>query len=93
MEATETIANNGSADLDVWIEPWGDCVVLPAGGQIVVSGHSTHDGQFELERRESSVVLYGWPGCTLTVRDGDVVIRTFDNPVPAIPPACPCGTS
>jgi hypothetical protein len=85
IEAVETIANDTSAPLAVWVEPWADTLVVPPGERFTFSGSSELPGGFEVERTPTGVVIYAWAGSTAVVRSGEVIVRTFDIPVPGIP--------
>ena len=86
-EAVETVDNNGSAPLQVWVEPWAEGLIIPPGGQLTFSGASELPGGLEVERSAQGVVVYAWAGSTMVVRNGDTIIRTYDIPVPGIPAA------
>jgi hypothetical protein len=84
-EDVATIANEGQQPIEVWIEPWAEGLRLPPGRSISISGKSDSEGGFEVDRSESRVVVYAWPGCTAIVSDGVRVVREFPIPVPPIP--------
>ena len=84
-EETTTVANDGLDPVELWIEPWAESIVVPPGKQLRISGRSDQDGAFEVKWTASGVVVYGWPGSTITVYDGNVVMRVCDIPVPEIP--------
>jgi hypothetical protein len=85
FEATETIANESADTLELWCEPWAESIAVAPGRRLTIVGKSPREGRFEVERNESGVVIYAWPGSTAIVYDEETVLRTFPIPVPDIP--------
>ena len=57
---------------------------LPVSAFRIV-GRSDVEGQFEVQKVDSGIVVYAWPGCTATDYDGDVAVLDLSIPVPGIP--------
>ena len=74
FEDTQVVANPGPGPLKVWFEPWGMPHLLPPGELFRIIGRSTKPGRMEVVETEDSVAVYGWPGSTLRVYNGDVLV-------------------
>src|SRR4051812_11847271 len=86
FEATKQIANSSTDPLEVWFEPWGMPYTLQPGESFRVVAESEKPGQLETEFAPTGVVVYGWPGCTMKVLLGDVLVEEFSSKVPDVPP-------
>src|SRR5262245_60604068 len=85
-EVIETIRNDGSADVALVIEPWGMPLLLPAGHSFTIVARAPTAGQLEVVRQPDRVIVFGWPGSTAEVFDGDHLVDEFPTPVPSVPP-------
>ena len=86
IEDVQVITNAGSNLLQVWFEPWGMPHPLPPGESFRVIGRSPQPGRMEIVEADGSVAVYGWPGSTLRVYNGDVLVDVFDIVLPVLPP-------
>lgn len=86
FSATEIIENTSGDPIEAWFEPWGMSHTLPAGGSFRVEAVSERPGQLEVERQGGRVAVYAWPGCTMRVYSGDLLIDDFTGKVPDTPP-------
>jgi len=85
FEVAEVVNNPGAEPLELWCEPWAESIRVAPGRRLTIVGKSPREGRFEVERTESGVVIYAWPGSTAVVYDEGTVVRTFPTPVPDIP--------
>src|SRR5947209_18466592 len=84
-----TISNRSGADAQLWIEPWGDGVEVPAGGAIRVVAESAHPGEFEVEYGgPAGITLWAWSGTSLRcyLLGEEVKVGAFSAPFPEPPP-------
>lgn len=84
-----TISNRSSADVPLFLEPWGDFVVVPAGGEIRVVAEAAERGDFEVEYGGDRVTLWVWPTATIRchLAGQEVAVGAFRRqPVPGVPP-------
>jgi hypothetical protein len=87
-EETRFITNPGPAVLQVLFEPWSMLHELPAGETFRIVGTSPQQGSMEVVETNDLVTVYGWPGSTLQVFQGEALL---DDPalyigVPDLPP-------
>ena len=86
FEDTRVVANTGPGPLQVWFEPWGMPHTLRPGESFRVVGRSSQPGEMEVVEADGSVAVYGWPGSTLRVYNGDVLVDDFSSVFPELPP-------
>ena len=86
FEDVQVVTNPGPGPLQVWFEPWGMPHPLPPGESFRVVGRSTQLGQMEIVEADGSVAVYGWPGSTLRVYNGEVLVDDFGVVFPELPP-------
>jgi hypothetical protein len=68
------IRNSRSEDLSIYIEPWGDELLIAADAICEIASDGPSDGFLEVESAEDRLTVYGWPGSTLSVyQDGQLV--------------------
>ena len=80
-----TLINRLSAPVQLDIEPWGEQILLPADQSYEVIAIGPAPSCLRVEFQTTRVVVYGWPGSTLTIlKDGQTIIEC-SIPVPAIP--------
>ena len=84
-EVVETIRNNGRDELTVVMEPWGMPLSLMPGHSFSLFGRASSEGHFEIIKQADAVMVYAWPGATVEVFDGDVLVESFAIRVPAVP--------
>ena len=85
----QVVTNPGPAPLQVWFEPWGMPHPLQPGEAFRVVGRSQQPGRMELVASDGSVAVYGWPGSTLRVYNGEVLVDDFSTVFPELPPGMP----
>ena len=83
VEAFETPADG---PYRAWIEPWAEQLEFPAGSAVELRAASAVEGRLTVEREADCMVVYAWPGSTLKVYVDGELIRSFDIPVPGVPP-------
>ncbi len=86
FEDTQVVTNSGPGPLQVWFEPWGMPHSLPPGESFRVVGRSPQAGRMEVIEADGSVAVYGWPGSTLRVYNGEVLVDDFSIVFPELPP-------
>lgn len=86
FEDTQVVVNPGPGPLQVWFEPWGMPHALPPGESFRVVGRSPQPGRMEVVEADGSVAVYGWPGSTLRVFNGDALVDDFNIVFPELPP-------
>jgi hypothetical protein len=86
FEDTQVVPNPGPDPLEVWFEPWGMPHPLPPGEVFRVVGRSPQPGRIEVVASDGSVAVYGWPGSTLRVYNGEVLVDDFSIVCPEPPP-------
>jgi hypothetical protein len=59
---------------------------LPAGHSFRIVARAPTAGQLEVVRQAHGVIVFGWPGSTAEVFDGDRLVYEADVPVPDVPP-------
>jgi hypothetical protein len=70
----------------LWIEPWGDQLVLPAGAVAELRASGPEGGDLEMVPEEGDLTVFAWPGSTLQVFASGSLLCDFSNPVPSVPP-------
>jgi hypothetical protein len=86
-EVIKTVRNDGATDLVVVIEPSGMPLRLPAGHAFRIVARAPTAGQLEMVRQPEGIIVFGWPGSTTEVFEGDRLVYEDDMPVPEVPPA------
>jgi hypothetical protein len=86
FEDVQVISNPGPTPIQVWFEPWGMPHPLPSGETFRVVGRSPQPGPMEVVNADGSVVVYGWPGSTLRVYNGEALVDDFNIVFPELPP-------
>jgi len=71
--------------LALWIEPWGDEIVLPTGAVGELRATSPEAGDLEIVPEERGVVIYAWSGATLQVFASGSMLQDYTYPVPYVP--------
>ena len=83
-----TISNRSAAEVPLFLEPWGDYVVIPAGAEVRVVAEAAQHGEFEVEYGGDRVTLWVWPSATIRCYLGgeEVGVGAFPRqPVPGVP--------
>ena len=86
FEDSQVVTNSGPGPIEVWFEPWGMVHSLPPGESFRVVGRSLQTGRMEVVEADGSVAVYGWPGSTLRVYNGEVLVDDFSVVFPELPP-------
>jgi hypothetical protein len=67
------LRNSRKSRLNVYLEPWGEAYVLAPSKdmQVVARGPAGEapNNMLEIESNENGIVLWGWSGSNLTVRN------------------------
>ena len=81
---TKTITNKESRPLNVFVEPCAFGVDILPGETYSFTSKSEVDGEFEVEKREDGITLWGWQGTDILVKKGEEVVIEFETPFPSI---------
>lgn len=80
------IPNETDTIISVWVEPWAFDIEIPAGKVATFIADSEIEGNFELDRTDNKIEIYGWCGSNLIVDiDGNEVWNTEELRVPGLP--------
>jgi hypothetical protein len=85
-EIMETAKNEGAADRIIVVEPWGMPLQIPPGHTFRIIARAPTPGQLEIVQAAEAIIVYAWPGSTVDVVDGELLVHRFATPVPAVPP-------
>jgi hypothetical protein len=85
FESTETVENEGTAELVLVVEPWARTYSLPPRSTYIVRAKSGVPGALEVERDQEHIVCWAWPGSTVEVWSGEQLLDSLDRPVPEVP--------
>ena len=66
-----TLRNDRPYPLDVYVEPWGDHLVMPPGASLDVTARSPLEGALEVSVSEGGMTVYAWSGATFEVHAAD----------------------
>jgi hypothetical protein len=80
------LTNKRDLDLRLILEPWAEEITLPSCKSLRLVASSEQTGELEIEVRDDGAIVYGWPGATLSVFDGQKAIWKSYAPVPSFPP-------
>ncbi len=81
------LQNSTAKPKELWIEPWGDKIVLPVKQKIRVVAEGPV-GNLDIDFTEETVTVYGWPGSTLSIHDGHQSLWSCSVAAPLqMPPA------
>jgi len=86
---TILVRNTRAIPVTFVLEPWGETYPMPVGAGFEIRAVGPVGGTLEIHEADQQVVVYGWPGSTVSVlRDGvDVAGAAARSPVPmALPP-------
>lgn len=70
----------------LWLEPWGDEISLLPDKAVEVRAIGPLGDCLAVEQMPSDIALYGWPGSTLRVFDGELLVLDLSIPAPETPP-------
>lgn len=70
IEGILAITNTQPTEVRLTLEPWADEHVMAPGKTVEVSYSGPSGGRMEIELKPGEVILYGWEGSVLSVRDG-----------------------
>jgi hypothetical protein len=86
FESIETISNPLAEPLEVWFEPWGTTHTLAPGPSFRIVAVSEERGELEVVRDGANVAVHAWPGSTMRVYCGDLLVEDFSIKFPDLPP-------
>jgi len=87
MRGTIIVCNDQPSKIKVVIEPWGDEHDLLPVEELEITYSGPNGGLFEIESKPGQVILYGWEGSIVYVKDGSY--SGLPPSVPATPPGPP----
>ena len=67
FEVAVVVPNPSAEPLELWCEPWAESMLVAPGRRLTIVGKSPREGRFVVERTESAIVIYTWPGSTAIV--------------------------
>lgn len=79
------IQNSCAASRKLWIEPWGDEILMEPHSTLEVVAKGPTGECLEVVNDESDLTVYGWPHSTLTVFRSGTIVREYEIPAPSIP--------
>lgn len=83
--STEVVANEGTHELALLVEPWAREYALPSGAAYVVRAKSSVPGALEIERASGRVTCWAGLGSTVEVWTDERLVDSLDQPVPDVP--------
>ena len=83
------IQNSLTTPVCLRLEPWGEEIAFPAGAMFNILASGPVGDCLEVEHQPECVVVYGWPGSTLRVFDGEILVQDCSIPVPPTPLRAP----
>ena len=69
----------------LWIEPWGDEIVMAPGVTFEIVANGPVEDCLEVANGDSDMTVYGWPRSTLAVFQSGEIIREYQIPAPSTP--------
>ena len=79
------IRNSSCNPLKLYLEPWGDEILMAVGASYEISSEGPADGFIEVDTAGDRLTVYGWPGSTLSVREHGKLVCDCTVPVPHTP--------
>jgi hypothetical protein len=79
------VQNSGSSSKNLWIEPWGDQIVMQPGDVFEIVANGPVGDCLEVASADSDIVIYGWPESTLSVLRSEKVLREYRIQAPPTP--------
>jgi hypothetical protein len=68
------VTNSLKTPVDFWLEPWGDCVEMPAGADYVVIAEGPEGNSLEVDLRPDGITVWAWGGSIAAVYQGETLI-------------------
>ena len=84
-QSVEFVDNPTEQAIQVILEPWGLSIPLPANASFKVVARSPHEGQMEREDTSDGVIVYAWPGSTISVYQDNKLVEEIPIAVPSVP--------
>jgi hypothetical protein len=79
------LKNSCNRDLTLYVEPWGDELVMQANEVYDILAQGPVGDTIEIEYSENYWVLYGWPGSVLSISRQGTSVRDYAIPAPTTP--------
>ena len=88
MEHVETvrIRNQHAVDVPFYLEPWGEEFTLSPSAAIDVVVEGPTEGSLEVELAEDRIVVYAWPGSTVSLFQEGQELGAGNAPRARVPP-------
>jgi hypothetical protein len=83
--ATLRIQNAYPDSRKLWVEPWGDMVLMGAGATLDIVATGPVGKCLEVVNDESEMFIYAWPGSTVKVFYSGKIVSNCDIPCPQLP--------
>ena len=92
MDSSETnfssalrVRNATSVPKKLWIEPWGDELVLESGVVLTIVAYGPSGDCLEVMDGDPGITVYGWPGSTLRLFKATQLMSDYSIPAPSTP--------
>jgi hypothetical protein len=85
------VQNSSSNSKKLWVEPWGDTVLIPPGVTLEIVAKGPTGDCLEVESGDADIAIYGWTGSTLAIFQSGERIREYLIPPPPTPPRARLG--
>jgi hypothetical protein len=79
------ITNSYKDDLKLFIEPWGEELLIPPNLTYAIIAEGPFGDCLELEFGDRTIIVYGWPGSAVSVFDGSKRLCDCRVPAPSTP--------
>jgi len=73
--------NHFDSQKELWIEPWGDSIILSPNATYLLIGDGPPGGSLEFDLQADGFAVYGWSRSILTIFDEERNI-VWHNPIP-----------
>lgn len=65
--ATLRLTNSQARAIDLFLEPWGEVYVMPAGATFEVMARGPRGGTLEIAVADSDITVWGWAGSVVAL--------------------------
>ena len=80
------LANGGHRPVTVYLEPWGEQIILPPDGRFEVKAVGPEGEFLELVWGDDEVTIYGWSWSTISILSEGKEVAGFSGiPAPPLP--------
>ena len=79
------VQNSSRNSRKLWIEPWGDEILMQPGATFDIVAKGPEGDCLEVANGDSDIVVYGWPKSTLVVLQAGARLMEYLTPAPSTP--------